>query len=352
MKQIKNSSNKRRSLRKLFLACALIVVFTSSWAQNESNTAMYSPRIEGTIRAKYEYFTDNDEHRFQVRNARFSVRGKISPLTFYKAEIDLSDEGKTKMLDAYLQLKPQKNWSFTIGQQKVPFSTDNLRSPHELYLANRSFINKQLVNLRDVGLTFNYVNSKLIPYNFTAGVFNGTGLYVQDKTMKLYELSYVARLILLDKDFKIQLNANTINPGEVRMNFYSGGLMYDNSYLHLETEYLYKNYSPNTNFTPANTWGYYVLGSYNIYTPKAKNVRKISPVIRYEGMTKNIRYDVQSATTIALKTDAPRTRLTVGLIISLAKPFKNDIRLNYEHYSWEDGHKADSKLVAEFVVKF
>jgi hypothetical protein len=339
--------------KKVLLVFILILIVTSIKADEDDKKEVFTPRIEGTIRAKYEYFTDLDEHRFQVRNARFSVRGKISPISLYKAEIDLSDEGKTKMLDAYIRLQPQKNWHFTLGQQKVPFSTDNLRSPHELYLANRSFINKQLINLRDVGMAFNFLNSKGIPFDFTAGVFNGMGLYVQDKTIKLSDLSYVARLLIFNKNpFQIQLNANTIHPGEIRMSFFSGGLMFDNRNLHFETEFLYKTYSENLNITPTNTTGYYILGSYNFQTPKLKNIQKISPVIRFEGMTKNLRYDVQSSTSIITKTDDARTRLTGGLILSLNKAFVNDIRLNYERYFWEDGHLADSKFVAEFVVKF
>jgi len=339
--------------KKPILVFTLILIFTSIKADEDEKKDVFTPRIEGTIRAKYEYFSDLNEHRYQVRNARFSVRGKISPISLYKAEIDLSDEGKTKMLDAYIRLQPQKNWHFTLGQQKVPFSTDNLRSPHELYLANRSFINKQLINLRDVGMAFNFSNSKGIPFDITAGVFNGMGLYVQDKTIELSDLSYVARLLIFKRNpFQIQLNANTIHPGEIRMSFFSSGLMYDDSNLHLESEFLFKTYSKNFNLTPVNTTGYYILGSYNFNTPKLKNILKITPVLRYEGMTKNVRYDVQSSTSIITKTDEARTRITGGLIVSLNKAFINDIRLNYERYFWGDGHLADNKFVAEFVVKF
>ena len=38
--------------------------------------------------------------RFEVRNARVSVTGNVLPIVAYKAEIDLSDEGSIKMLDA------------------------------------------------------------------------------------------------------------------------------------------------------------------------------------------------------------------------------------------------------------
>lgn len=51
--------------------------------------------------------------------------------------------------------------------------------------------------------------------------------------------------------------------------------------------------------------------------------------------------------------DIARKRLTGGATFSLAKPFLNDIRLNYEKYFYaEDIQNKDDKLVLEFVVRF
>ena len=66
------------------------------------------PKIHGTIRSKYEYQTTMGAGRFEVRNARVSVTGNVLPIVAYKAEIDLSDEGSIKMLDAYARLFPAK----------------------------------------------------------------------------------------------------------------------------------------------------------------------------------------------------------------------------------------------------
>ena len=104
----------------------------------------YRHRIGRTIRGKYEYQTTTDEQRFQVRNARISLDGKVHELVGYKAEIDLSDEGQIKMLDAYARITPMKDFNVTIGQMRVPFTIDAHRSPHQQYFANRSFIAKQV----------------------------------------------------------------------------------------------------------------------------------------------------------------------------------------------------------------
>ena len=69
----------------------------------------YIPEIHGTIRAKYEYQPEINASRFEVRNARFSLTGNVHSSVAYKAEIDLSDEGSIKMLDAYTRLFPIKS---------------------------------------------------------------------------------------------------------------------------------------------------------------------------------------------------------------------------------------------------
>ena len=113
----------------------------------------YLPKVHGTIRSKYELQTTTGMQRFQVRNARVSLDGKVLPVIAYKAEIDLSDEGSIKMLDAYARFVPNDTWNLTMGQMRVPFTIDAHRSPHQQYFANRSFIAKQVGNVRDVGAT-------------------------------------------------------------------------------------------------------------------------------------------------------------------------------------------------------
>jgi hypothetical protein len=336
---------------KLLIVVSFLFMIQLQYAQSESES--YYPSIDGTIRGKYEYFTELNEHRFQVRNARFSLRGKVTPITWYKAEIDLSDEGRTRMLDAFVQFKPEKWWSFTIGQQKVPFSTDNLRSPHNFWFANRSFIGKQLINLRDVGASVNFLNNKKLPFDFTIGVFNGLGLYTQDKTLNLNEMSYAGRIVFYPLNgIELQLNALTVNPGQIRMNYYSPGVMFKLSKFKFETEYLYKTYISDLQLDFNLTQSWLLQANYDIYTPKLKNIQKITPLLRFDDMMKNMRYEIQNSSTIIIKTEEERKRLTAGITFSFAKPFVNEIRLNYERYFWPDGKATDSKLVAEFMAHF
>jgi len=325
----------------------IFVLFLSLGTLAGQSDTLYKPNIEGSIRAKYEYNTNENEHRFQVRNARFSVNGKLSSITSYKAEIDLSDEGVTRMLDAYIRIQPLEWLRFTIGQQKIPFSTDNIRSPHQLYFANRSFIGKQLTGLRDVGFTIDFINSKSIPFDFSAGIYNGTGLYNQKTWRKPDEMSYVARLKVKPlSNMELFANVNSICPTDLRMNLFNAGAWVEFYKLHLETEVFYKTYQDDT-YNP--TQGFFAFASYNIFTKGTRLLRKISPVFRYDMMTDNVRFDDSGN----IKSDVARSRITGGLTFSLNKPFLNDIRLNYEQYFYAPGiENSDNKFVVEFVVKF
>ena len=170
--------------KKTYLLMALTMVSMGMNAQNSGNSSVEkgienftkTMTIGGTIRSKYEYQTEEGEGRFEVRTARINVAGNITPQVSYKAEIDLCDEGKIKMLDAYTRIKPWKTLQFTIGQERVPFTIDAHRSPHQQYFANRSFIAKQVGNVRDVGAEIGYTWNVGFPIVVNAGIFNGSGL--------------------------------------------------------------------------------------------------------------------------------------------------------------------------------
>ena len=97
---------KRTALAASALLCLCCTVAKAQQANTDDDFKPTPANIHGTIRSKYEYQTEEGEGRFDVRNARISVDGQLSPIVFYKAEIDLCDEGKIKMLDAYTRLKP------------------------------------------------------------------------------------------------------------------------------------------------------------------------------------------------------------------------------------------------------
>ena len=337
-----------RSLISLLCACAVI---TTAHAQQstEKKEQEYSAEIHGTIRAKYEYEPDIEAGRFQVRNARFSLSGKVNPIVAYKAEIDLSDEGNIKMLDAYSKISPVDDIDFTIGQMRVPFTIDAHRSPHQQYFANRSFIAKQVGNVRDVGAKVGYKVDTPVPIILEAGLFNGSGL-TEQKTWQ-DEMNYSAKAqFLFTKGFNLTLSVQKIKPEEVRINMYDVGAYYKIGGFHIEAEYLFKTYADDAfdDVHAVNTFASYSL-------PMRKVFNKVSFLARYDmmGDHSNGKFNEENKLYI---NDYSRQRVTGGVTFSISKQFVSDIRLNYEKYFYKSGGIAkegeQDKIVIEFMTRF
>jgi hypothetical protein len=309
------------------------------------------PKIGGTIRAKYEYQTSEGEGRFEVRNARVNVTGDISRIVSYKAEIDLCDEGTIKMLDAYTRIKPIKNFQFTIGQMRVPFTIDAHRSPDQQYFANRSFIAKQVGNVRDVGAAIGYRIDGAVPMFFQAGLFNGSGLTNQ-KDFWTGSVNFSAKAeVSLFAPMKMTLSVQKVEPDSISIMMYDGGLSLTLGNFFAEAEYLYKHYE-NDAFHPVHSVDFFV--NYDIPIRKGI-VRKISPLIRYDYMNDHSNGERGDAGVLVIN-DYQRSRVTGGLTISLSKPFHSDIRINYEKYFYRDSGipktSEKDKIVIEFMTHF
>ena len=348
--------NTKKTLLLLTLALPLTTV---ALAEEKEKTDL-TPHIHGTVRAKYEYQPEDHAGRFEVRNARFSVDGKVSPVVAYKAEIDLSEEGSIKMLDAYTRLTPVNHFQFTIGQMRVPFTIDAHRSPHQQYFANRSFIAKQVGNVRDVGATVGYQTNIGFPIILEAGLFNGSGLTNQ-KNYWTKGVNFSAKAqMFFPHGWNLTLSTQKIKPENVGVMMYDIGTYYQSHGLHIEAEYLYKHYSHDA-FKAVHAVDAFV--SYDIPLKKCF-FSKITPLVRYDYMTDHSdgkEYELSTNTdgtkVTGLKvTDAQRSRITGGLTFSINKPFISDIRLNYEKYFYRKGVEPKTsekdKLVVEFMTRF
>lgn len=322
-------------------------------AQMEAQTV----KVGGTLRAKYEYQTNEKEGRFEVRTARINVAGDVNPVVSYKAEIDLCDEGSIKMLDAYTKLKPWKTLNFTIGQMRVPFTIDAHRSPHQQYFANRSFIAKQVGNVRDVGARLGYTFNAGFPIILEAGLYNGSGLTNQ-KNFWTKEVNFSAKAqFLLPVGLDVVLSAQKVKPDAATVMMYDAGLTYHHKGFIAEAEYLYKHYEDDA-FHPVHAFDGFV--SYDIPLRKCL-FSKVSPLVRYDYMSDHSdgkRYLDGSTNTAGslIVNDYKRSRITAGATLSLDKPFISEIRVNYEKYFY--GHEAlpktseRDKIVVEFMTHF
>lgn len=326
-------------------------------AQSVDDKIDRTPQIHGTLRGKYEFQTEEGRGRFEVRNARVSVSGNVVEAVEYKAEVDLCDEGKIKMLDAYARFKPVTGFNFAIGQMRVPFTIDAHRSPHSQYFANRSFIAKQVGNVRDVGCIVGYNFNVGFPVVLQAGLFNGSGLTDQ-KDFWSNSVNYSAKAqVMLPGGFNIALSAQKIKPDNVDVSLYDFGAFYHGHGWHIEAEYLLKRYSDGA-FGNVSAVDAFI--NYDIPLRKCF-FNKISPLLRYDYMgdhSDGKRYmdgAVNEEGTLIIN-DYQRSRITGGLTLSIAQPFISDIRINYEKYFYREGAvpkvSEKDKVVIEFVTRF
>lgn len=311
----------------------------------------YLPKVNGTIRGKMEYQTNEKESRFEVRTARVALDGFVTPIVNYKAEIDLSDEGQIKMLDAYAGVLPTKGVALRIGQMRVPFSIDAHRSPHKQYFANRSFIAKQVGNVRDVGVYGSYTFDK-VPLVIEAGAFNGSGLTNQ-KNYWTKEFNFSAKAqYFLPCGLTLEASVQKISPNGIHTYLYDGGVTFHRDRWTLEAEYLRKHYQ-NKAFNNVNAWDAFIC--YDL--PLKKAFSKVSFLARYDMMNNHSDGTLTDEGKLKL-TDARRQRVTGGVTLSMAmsKKVLADIRLNYEKYFYDDLTLAKpserDKAVVELVVHF
>ena len=326
----------------------------------------YAPQLHGILRGKYEYQPQLGASRFEVRNARIAVNGKLPLASEYKAEIDLCDESQIKMKDAWVRITPIKNLRLTVGQQRMPFSIDAHRNPSAQYFANRSFIAKQVGNMRDVGFQIGYdvVNKnarKLL--SLDAGIFNGSNLEGQ-KSAWFKSPAYSARIQYFPiKGLAIIPSAQHQKIAERKVSYTSVdfGSYWEYKSWHVEAEYLHKFYAHGA-FDDCDAVDAMII--YKQKLPYRKSfIESISYLGRYDfmgdhssgkdGFTTN---DDDSTSQTLKLTDAERQRMTLGLTLAVRNPyFPTHLRLNYEKYWYSHGGAKESeqdKIVCELMVAF
>ncbi len=344
----------KRILNTGFIGIAIWLAMPMASAEEKTDISPksdYLPSIHGTIRAKYEYEPPIDKGRFEIRNARLSVEGKIIPMVRYKAEIDLSDEGAIKMLDAYVRLQPDDRLKFTFGQMRVPFTIDAHRSPHLQYFANRSFIAKQVGNVRDVGASAAWTFGSIMPMTLEGGIFNGSGLTNQKNFWTDNYNFSVKASTMIARQLNVTLSCQKANAGDVNVFMYNAGTYWENGRWHIEAEYLRKNYRHRA-FKGVNAVD--AFAAYRL--PFSKGAEALSFLGRYDYMSDHSNGFKDESGNLSIS-DHERHRLTGGVTLSLGKKdLQADIRLNYEQYFYSRGVNPSiseqNKIVLEFVAHF
>jgi len=147
-------------------------------------------KINGYGQFRYQYFQEDQKVKvdgFDIRRAYLDIKGDITPFWSYRLQTDFATS--PKIIDLYTELKPRDEISFTIGQQLLPFSLNNVTSNTKLILADRAQVVEAATfrrgdvlgdnNGRDIGITafgslISFNDLKLVEYRI--GVFNGSGI--------------------------------------------------------------------------------------------------------------------------------------------------------------------------------
>jgi len=325
----------------------------------------YLPKIHGILRGKYEYQPHPDASRFEMRNARLSASGKLPMRSEYKLEVDLCDESSIKMKDAWVRICPLSNFRLTVGQQRMAFSIDAHRNPSAQYFANRSFIAKQVGDMRDVGFQVGYDvytdNRKIISVD--GGLFNGSN-YDNQKSAWFKSPAYTARV----QFFPIEglaiipsIQHQLIAEREASYTSIDMGAFFERKGWHFEAEYLHKYYADNV-FSDCSAIDAMIIYKQSLKSEKSY-IERISWQGRYDYMQNHssgksgfITDDEGNATSCLVLTDAERHRMTLGATFRVRNPyFPTDIRLNYEKYWYPHGGAKESeqdKIVCELVIAF
>ena len=293
--------------------------------------------------------TNDGSSRFQVRNARVSIAGKVAPIVSYFVNTDFCDRGKFLFLDAYGRVQLPAGFAVQIGQFRMPFGTDSFRPPGGYFFSNRSFIGKKVNNYRAVGLKVDY-NFAALPLSVQAGVFNPTT--IDDHTRWVKDYAYAGRLIYHPGDFSFGLGAESIKPDSVRINLVGVSAGWSSGRWTAEAEYMFRHYTRDTH-KATNAWN--LFASYGL--PLEHSVFDTwSFQARFDGMTA-----LASGTRLpdgSLKTtDAGRNRLTLGSTLDYRyKAVRMAVRLNFEKYFYSSGTTVtpenDDRLSAELIIKF
>lgn len=303
----------------------------------------YVPRIYGTLRPRFEWATSDGEARFQIRNSRIGLEGKLISSVAYRAEVDLCDRGVIKCLDVWARLHFSKNFAIQLGQMRMPFSMGSARAPHQYYFANRATTDKQAGSPRQTGVKFIY-NMTQIPLIVEAGAYNTSA--ITNHSVWQRHIGYAGKIKYTIADHLTLLTgAQSLCPDTVRINHLSGAVSWHTDRWLIEGEYIYRH---PTHHVYRASHAYCFMIDYG-FPVTVGDFNRLSFQGRLDGMTSL--WDGKSK-----YMDPARNRATLGVTLSYVKGVKRvDIRLNYEqcyfHHDVTPTPEEGSKLIAEIVVR-
>ncbi len=296
------------------------------------------PRISGYIQLLYNYDQGAEASSFSIKRARLDLQGPIYRKWIdYRVQLELSSP---KILDAYVRIMPWQALNFQIGQNKIPFSLDNVDYPPlKLATVDYPIALQKLVGFsdlcgvkasgRDMGVTLfgTLVKSQNRPVvEYRAGVYNGAGINCKDNNKS----KDISARVVISPLAGLRFSASGYwgecvleEQKYAERTRYAAGVAYDGD-LFARSEYI----RGKTGAVKSDGW--YVTAGYRV-TPK------LAPVVRYDAFRE----------VIGLK-NTYQTDYLAGIDY---KPFKNlRLQLNYTLRTYRDKAIRNSSLVQIMIT--
>lgn len=137
-----------------------------TYIQNEGEDAAYDGQIR-RLRLRFDGYVGNPKFLYALQ------------LSFAPGDVGEIEEGENINIirDAVVYYRPNKSWSFSFGQTKLPGNRQRVNSSGGLQLTDRSINNAKFTIDRDFGFQAHYLNdyAEKFSYNVKTAVSTGEG---------------------------------------------------------------------------------------------------------------------------------------------------------------------------------
>ncbi|MBK7142340.1 MAG: hypothetical protein IPH75_09695 [bacterium] len=282
----------------------------------------------------YERGGDSKLSTFDNKRARLGFTGALN--NYAKITIHGEFAKSVKLLDGFVTLTPNKEWSFKFGQMQPAFGQNFLRSP-AIYTVITPSLAMALGSDRDIGaqVAWDHSFSKKFGLQLTAGLYNGAGINVSDSnsaknSVVRAQMKIGSALTLGANNYSGKSN-KAVNPGNV--DTWGSFANWTWKSEEVEAEYIH------TKAAGVKKAGWYVWGGHMLKT-NWKFVPEVQLVARYE------EYDANRAVV-----DNKVNRTTIGTTFYIDKKYTL-IQLNYQFNGEEGTNVKNNEFLANFQVGF
>lgn len=350
-------------MKRIVIIC--LVLFSNIFAQEQTDSPAKSDtksdnsmKVNGYIKNWFEANTSTGDKDFLVRMARLGVKGNINSYAGYKVMVDFMRLGKLQtssttiegknvistasasfsdyLLDAEAFINPVKSVSLSLGQFKVPFSSDNLKSGADIDFINRPLTTNVAPALRDIGFMVSYAPAFEIPLEIKGGVFNGAG---QNKPENDKNLNYSLRGVIHPlKNLGLSANYYTGKSSGASTEMFNLGADYSYDKIYVSGEYGQKLNKLSAKNVTSNALFVYSLYDFDF---QKSMISHLIPALRYEY------YKPDNSTS-----KDELNKFTAGLSFEFAKLTYAQFRVNYEISKYKIGGGDLQKLILELQIRY